>query len=237
MSKRPVIGVTADIEFRPDGRPPRDSYFLDATNCGVLRELGAVPIMLPSEIEAVDDYVNLCDGILVSGGGYQFPVPGLIGAGDAEPKEKLRRLAFEIALLKRMIERDRPTLGVCGGFQVLNQVTGGELVTHLAETREDWAAHRGEHYQRMVHAVHPVPGTRFEGLVGSAPFDVNSMHRQGVVACGPGAVVAGMAPDGIVEAIEVPGRRYCIGVQWHPEFLLSDPERRLLEAFVGACRG
>jgi putative glutamine amidotransferase len=237
MSQRPVIGVTADIEFRPDGRPPRDCHFLDATNSRMLSELGAVPILLPCEIDAVDDYVALCDGILVSGGGYQFPVPGLLRDDGSEPPEKVRRLTFEMALLQRLVERDRATLGVCGGFQVLNRVTGGELVPRLADAQPAWAQHRGEHYQRTVHAVQPVAGTRFESLVGSAAFDVNSMHRQGVVACGPGAVVAGVAPDGIVEAIEVPGRRFCIGVQWHPEFLLCEPERRLLAAFVDACRG
>lgn len=237
MKRRPVIGVTADIEFRPDGRPPRDFYFLDARNAEMLRSLGAAPILLPSEIDAVDDYLELCDGILVSGGGYQFPVPELTRGDGTEPPEKVRRLAFETALLRRAIERDRATLGVCGGFQVLNHVTGGALVPRLAEARADWAVHRGPDYRQMVHPVQPVAGTLFERLVGSAPFDVNSMHRQGVVQAGAGAVVAGVAPDGVVEAIEVPGRRYCLGVQWHPEFLLSEPERRLLAAFVEACRG
>jgi putative glutamine amidotransferase len=62
------------------------------------------------------------------------------------------------------------------------------------------------------------------------------MHRQGVVKVGPGAVVSGISDDGVIEAIEVPGQRFCIGAQWHPEFLNCEPERRLFEAFVQACR-
>lgn len=235
-TRQPVIGVTADIEFRSEGRPPRNGYFLDATNFDALREFGAVPIMLPSEIDCVDEYLDLCDGILVSGGGYQFQVPQLFKLDGSEPPEKERRFRFEAALLKRCIERRHSTMAVCGGFQVLNHVTGGELVVKLADAREDWAAHRGEHYRQFVHAVQPLAGTAFAGIVGTSPFNVNSMHRQGVVKTGPGAVASGLAPDGIVEAIEVPGQHFCIGAQWHPEFLLSDPERKLLAAFVEACR-
>ena len=233
---RPVIGVTADLEHYDNGRPPRPGYALDATTCDTLREMGAVPIILPSEADAVDDYLDLCDGIVVSGGGYQFRVPEMFCFDGTEPPEKERRFRFEARLLQRCIERDKAALGVCGGFQVLNHVTGGELIVVLADERAEWAGHRGAAARETVHPVVPVAGTRFAAIVGGAPFGTNSLHRQGVTRVGPRAVVAGVAPDDIVEAIEVPGRRFVLGVQWHPEFLLSDPERRLFAAFVDAAR-
>jgi putative glutamine amidotransferase len=233
---RPVIGVTADLEHYADARPPRPAYILDATTCDTLRLMGAIPLMLPSELDAVDDYLDLCDGIVVSGGGYQFRVPQLFRLDGTEPPEKERRFRFESQLMQRCIERDKATLGVCGGFQVLNQVTGGDLIVALEQERAEWAGHRGTGARETVHPVSPVAGTRFAAIVGQAAFETNSLHRQGVTRAGPGAVVAGLAPDGIVEAIEVPGRRFVLGVQWHPEFLLSEPERRLFAALVDAAR-
>jgi putative glutamine amidotransferase len=235
MSKKPVIGVTADIEFRPDARPPRNGYFLDATNFEALRQFGAIGIMLPSEPEAVDDYVQMCDGIIVSGGGFQFPVPELMREDGSEPAEKERRFRFEAALLRRCLDRNRPVLAECGGFQMLNFVTGGQLIPKLSESRDDWSRHRGESYVKAVHPVQVQPGTMLARIVGTREFMANSMHHQGVTEVGPGAVVCGVADDGIVEAIEVPGQRFCIGAQWHPEFLLNEPERQLFAAFVAAC--
>lgn len=233
---RPVIGITADLEHYAEGRPPRPVYRLDATNCDTLRSMGAIPIMLPSEVDAVDDYLDFCDGIVVSGGGYQFRVPQLFQFDGTEPPEKERRFRFESQLIRRCIERNKATLGVCGGFQVLNQVTGGDLIVALAQERAGWAGHLGAGAFETVHPVSPVAGTLFAAIVGQAAFETNSLHRQGVTRVGPHAVVAGLAPDGIVEAIEVPDRRFVLGVQWHPEFLLSEPERRLFAAFVDAAR-
>ena len=128
MSKKPVIGITPDIEFRPDGRPPRDFYFVDARNAAALHEAGATAILLPHEADDIDAYLDLVDGLLVTGGGYQFQTPALFRHDGTEPPEKERRTRFEAALLRRAIERDLAVLAVCGGFQTLNMVTGGDLV-------------------------------------------------------------------------------------------------------------
>ena len=236
MNRKPVIGITSDIEFRADAHPPRNAYFLDGTNIDALRSFGAVPLMLPSEIDCVDEYLDLCDGFIISGGGYQFQVPQLFKLDGSEPAEKAQRFRFEEALVRRCLERNRPLLAECGGFQVLNFVAGGQLVVKLAEAREDWSRHCGAHYREAVHPVRVVAGTMLERIVGSGEFGANSMHRQGVVEAGPGCVVSGVADDGVVEAIEVPGQRFCIGTQWHPEFLINDRERRLFDAFVTASR-
>jgi putative glutamine amidotransferase len=235
MKRAPVIGISTDVEFRSDARPPRNGYFLDSTNVTALLALGATPILLPPEPECVDAYLRLCDGLVVSGGGYQFQVPQLFRHDGSEPPEKERRFRFEVALLRRAIELNAPVLAECGGFQVLNHVTGGDLVVALSEQRADWSRHLGQGYRVDAHPVRVQAGTMLAKIVGVEEFSANSMHRQGVVKVGPGAVVSGISDDGVIEAIEVPGQRFCIGAQWHPEFLNCEPERRLFEAFVQAC--
>lgn len=234
--KRPVIGVTPDIEFRPEAQPPRNNYFTDEQTFTALAAAGAAAIMLPHDLDSLDAYLDRIDGLLVTGGGYQFRDAKLFKGDGSEPPEKERRTRFEIALLSRAIELDLPTFAVCGGFQTLNRVTGGDLVVALQDVDPEWSRHRGPSYTALVHPVHVVHGTRLAEIVGTEPFDVNTRHRQGVVAAGSGAVVGARSDDGLVEAIEVPGKRFCIGTQWHPEFLLSTPERRLFDRFVEVSR-
>jgi putative glutamine amidotransferase len=234
--RKPVIGITADIDFWTTGRPPRAAYLLEATNFDALRAFGAASVMLPSEFECIDEYLDLCDGIVVSGGGYQFQVPQMFRGDGSEPLEKEQRFRFEAEMTRRSIACRKPLLAICGGFQVLNHVMGGELVVNLAAEREEWASHSGPSFREIVHPVKPVRGTRFEAICGPAAFGVNSMHKQGVVRVGPRAVIAATSSDGLVEAIEMPEGPFCVGVQWHPEFLLSQQERQLLAAFVDASR-
>lgn len=236
MIRKPLIGVTSDVEFMSDGHPPRDFYFVDARNFDALREAGAAAVILPHEFDEIDRYLDLIDGLLVTGGSYQFQVPALFRHDGTEPPEKERRARFEAALLRRAIELDRAVLAVCGGFQLLNMLTGGELVVALAETRPDWAHHRGTSFAATEHRVRVVPGTQLAAITGVATLDVNSRHQQGVTASGPGARACAWSDDGVLEAIEVPDKRFCIGTQWHPEFLLSAPERRLFDAFIQASR-
>ena len=236
MIKKPLIGVTSDVEFMLDGNPPRDFYYVDARNFDALREAGAAAVILPLEFDEIDRYLDLIDGLLVTGGKYQFKVPTLFRHDGTEPPEKERRARFEATLLLRAIELDLAVMAVCGGFQLLNMLTGGELVVALAETRPEWAHHRGASFTSTEHRVSVVPGTRLATITGVASLDVNSRHQQGVTASGPGAQACAWSDDGVLEAIEVPGKRFCIGTQWHPEFLLSTPERRLFDAFIQASR-
>ena len=101
MNKRaPLIGISTDVEVRPETRPPRPFYMLDETNARALIASGATPVLLPPEPECVEAYLELCDGLIVSGGGYQFQVPQLFRHDGTEPPEKERRFRFEAALLR-----------------------------------------------------------------------------------------------------------------------------------------
>lgn len=230
------IGITPDNEMR-DGNPSRPFYFLDARNFVALRAAGCTPVMLPHEVDEVGAYLDMLDGVIISGGGFQFPLPDLLppaGEGNV-PAEKRTRTEFELALIKEGLNRQKPLLAVCGGVQTLNAALGGKLVVSLAQANPEWAKHRSPPYDSVGHEVSVKPGTRLHELVRRERFPVNSLHRQGIVEVGPGVVACAVADDGIVEAIEHPAYRFCVGVQWHPEFWISNADSNLLRGFVEEC--
>ncbi|MFO0204316.1 MAG: gamma-glutamyl-gamma-aminobutyrate hydrolase family protein, partial [Alphaproteobacteria bacterium] len=131
---KPRIGISPDNEWR-EGTPSRDFYFLDAHNFVALKKARSLSFMLVHDLSAVEDYLDALDGIVISGGGYQFQDPvKLIAPDDSQaPAEKRARLDFEWALIEAALKRDMPVLAVCGGVQTLNAVLGGKLVVSLAE--------------------------------------------------------------------------------------------------------
>jgi putative glutamine amidotransferase len=236
-SGKPRIAITPDIEWRDEPSPARTHYVLDAQLVQALQSVGALPFILPHDESAVDELLASMDGLILSGGEWQFPHRHLLSGDGSEPQHKARRARFELALARAAIAHDIPVLGICGGFQVLNEVAGGELVVSLAAERTAWQRHAAGSYTEAVHEVLPTTGSVFASIAGTRSFAVNSRHRQGVVAIGPSARVAALSDDGLVEAIELPDRRFAMGTQWHPEFLLNESDRRLLQAFVSASRG
>ena len=128
-------------------------------------------------------------------------------------------------------------LGICGGQQLLNVVLGGDLVQHIPDAVAGALAHEQPNPRTEPgHVVEVVPGSRLHAIAGTTRLEVNSAHHQAAGRVGPGVVVSGRAPDGVIEAIEAPGRRFCIGVQWHPEYAISVADDALFDALIAACR-
>jgi putative glutamine amidotransferase len=234
---RPRIGLTLDAE-PPGGYSKLPWYAIRANYCEAIVRAGGVPIALPHEVELVEAYLDLLDGLLVTGGAFDLD-PLLYGASErhATVRTKDRRTAFEMAITKGALQRDRPLFGICGGQQLLNVALGGDLIQHIP----DVVPRCLEHEQRNPrtepgHGVEVVAGSRLHALGGVLRLEVNSAHHQAAGAVGPGVLVSGRAPDGVIEAIEVPDRRFCIGVQWHPEYRISAADDALFAALVEACR-
>lgn len=237
MTRRPLIGITPDIEHR-DGNPDRDWYFLDAANIPPIIAAGGVPVMLPHAIDLIDDYLDRLDGVWVSGGGYQWPDAKLIDWRNTagEPPEKVARARFELELVARVEARRMPILGACGGFQLMNVAAGGTIIPVLTQANPAWKAHRdGKRFDEAAHLVSATPGSRLAGIVGADSFAVNSRHAQGAIEPGPLAQAAAWSPDGVLEAIERPDMPFWVAVQWHPEFHISPADARLISAFVEAA--
>lgn len=234
--QRPCIGLTLDSEA-PGGYSKLPWYALRQNYFEAIVRAGGLPIALPHEPEQAGLYADMIDGLLVTGGAFDVD-PSLYGAADrhATVVTKDRRTAFELGILNEALARDMPVLGICGGQQLLNVVLGGTLIQHIPDARPDALAHEQPNPRTEPgHDVAVKPGTLLHTIVGSARLAVNSAHHQAADAIGPDVVVSATASDGVIEAIEAPERRFCLGVQWHPEYAISPGDDRIIAAFVAVA--
>jgi putative glutamine amidotransferase len=235
-SRRPLIGLTLDAE--PAGgwsRLPwyalRQNYFEAVT------EAGGLPVALPHEPGLADRYLELIDGLVVTGGAFDVD-PALYGKAERHGTVRLkeRRTRFEWAITRGAVDRDLPVLGICGGQQLLNVVLGGTLIQHIPEALPHALPHEQPNPRDQPgHEVLVEPGTLLHRVTGASRLPVNSAHHQAAERVGPGVVVSATAPDGVIEAIELPRHRFCLGVQWHPEYGISPGDTALIAALVDAA--
>ena len=234
----PLIGITLDSE-EPGGYSKFPWYALRENYCSAVAGAGGLPVPLPHEVEKADSYLDTLGGIVVTGGAFDVD-PAIFGADERHGtvKTKDRRTAFELALVKGALERDMPVLGICGGQQLLHVVLGGRLIQHIPDAVKGALAHEQPNPRDQPgHDVSVVPGTLLHRIVGVARMAVNSAHHQAAEDEPQGVVVNARSGDGVIEGIEAPRYRFCLGVQWHPEFLLSEGDRRIFRAFVAVCGG
>ena len=183
-------------------------------------------------------YLDLIDALVITGGAFDVD-PKLYGEGDTHPTVvlKQRRTRFEWAMTRGALDRDMPVLGICGGQQLLNVVLGGTLIQHIPDTITNPLAHEQPNPRNEPgHEVRIRERTLLHRLTGTTRLAVNSAHHQAVRDPGKGCIASACAGDGVIEAIEHPGYRYCLGVQWHPEFLITDGDRAILAGLVDAAR-
>lgn len=232
----PIIGFTLDHETKQTySKLPwyaiRENYFT------ALSTIGAVPIGLPHELDYVENYLRIISGLVVIGGDFDIP-PHLYGDTTVHERvtTKDKRTAFEWAIAEKAIERNMPILGICGGQQLLNVVLGGTLIQHIPDAVPNCLAHEQPNPRHEVgHDIAIAEGSALHRILGCTTLGVNSAHHQAVASVGNGCIVSATAPDGVIEAIELPTHPFCIGVQWHPEYHVTQGDDRILEAFVAAC--
>jgi len=235
---QPVIGLTLDHE-PPGGWSKFPWYAIRENYCNAVRHAGGLPILLPHDPDAASDYVERIDGLIVTGGGFDVD-PALFGAPTRHPTvtTKERRTAFELAATRIALSREKPVLGICGGQQLLNVALGGTLIQHIPDEIPGALPHRQPNPRdEPGHAVRVIPGTVLHRITGAERLAVNSAHHQAVKEAGPGLVIDAVAEDGVVEGIEDPRHRFCVGVQWHPEFEINEADRRIFRAFIEAGGG
>jgi putative glutamine amidotransferase len=242
MTRRlpPTIGITC-MELTIPGAPVRMAQNLSYV-AAVLRAGGA-PLLIPHVAGAglLSALYARCDGLLLPGGGDVEPA-----LFDEETRAQLvsvsrTRDAMELALARWALSQDapKPLLAICRGIQVLNVALGGTLWQDLALQRHgtDLHNHTGVERNHRAHGVDVVPSSRLGEILGHGSLQVNSFHHQAIRRLASGLVVTARAPDRVVEAVEVEGHPFAIGVQWHPEELAAEDaaQQRLFDAFVAAC--
>ena len=186
-----------------------------------LERAGATSRILNPAVDRLPDILDQCDGVLLTGGADVDPVHyGEVPHPTLQPDAV--RDAYELVLAKAALARDMPVLAICRGVQLLNVAAGGSLIQDIPSQRSSDVIHgQRQPLTGTPHTVQVRAGTTLATLLGDAAagqdLAVNSRHHQAVDRVAPGFVVSATAPDGIVEGIERPGARFCIGVQWHPE--------------------
>lgn len=234
---QPVIGITTLQGRNPNGLP---TVMLIQAYVHAIMQAGGVPVMIPSMLadSGWEVLYERLDGILFSGGGDIAPE-----RFDGEPHPRIDdveplRDSVELNLFRAAVQDGKPFLGICRGIQTVNVGMGGTLYTHLPEqfsTKIDHA-YPGNMRTVIVHEVKVEEGTRLSEIVSEPILKVNSLHHQGLKDIAPGLRVTALAPDGLVEAVEMPGHPFGLAVQWHPEWLTDQPPtRNLFRAFVEAA--
>jgi putative glutamine amidotransferase len=233
----PLIGLTLDSE--PPGKYSKTHpwYAIRQNYCDAIAAAGGLPILLPHEPDRAGEYVAVLDGLIVTGGAFDVD-PALFGAvtTHATVTTKRRRTEFELAVTRGAIAADRAVLGICGGMQLLNVALGGTLLQHIPDEWPGALQHEQPNPRTEPgHTIKVEPGTLLRRVTGMDEMPVNSAHHQAVKDLGRGLLVDARAPDGIIEGIEDPRRRFVLGVEWHPEYGLSAGDTRIFEALVAAA--
>jgi putative glutamine amidotransferase len=240
--KAPLIGITCSRVTGGAWGLYSLGHFMDYTLSDyseAILDAGGAPVIIPAaqDRKSLDRILSAVQGLILSGGPDVHP--RRYGeepmAGLAEVDETLDRMELMAAGLA--VENNLPVLGICRGIQVLNVALGGTLYQDIASQVPKSICHTPKADKAVnTHTVRIEAGSRLHKLFGQREIWVNGKHHQSVKDVAPGVVVAARARDGVIEAVELPGRRFVIGVQWHPEGTWrEDPNsNRLFQAFVRA---
>jgi gamma-glutamyl-gamma-aminobutyrate hydrolase PuuD len=223
---RPVVGITTYLTRAAFGAWDLDAALVPAAYVRSIVQAGGVPLLVPPGA-AAEETLDAVDGLVFSGGSDLDPE--LYGEEPhAETVAVVReRDDFELELMRAALARDLPLLAICRGSQVLNVALGGDLEQHVPD-RVGTNVHKETAGVFAEHEVEVSDGTKLASIVG-ARTEVKSHHHQGYGALGTGLREAARAPDGTVEALEDPTRRFTLGVLWHPE---EGEDKALFEALV-----
>ncbi len=202
---------------------------------------GAAPVLIPPTADrpVLGRILQSLDGLVLTGGGDLDPVRyGARRIPECGESDETRDES-DLYLCAEALRRGLPILGICRGFQVLNTALGGELYQDIGTEYGNALEHRRmDDPAGQVHGIDIAGGTLLSRILGRKTLGVNSRHHQGLRTIGRGLIISARAPDGLPEAIELPGESFVLAVQWHPESLLAagvEGAAEIFEAFAAAC--
>jgi putative glutamine amidotransferase len=227
---RPLIGLTT---YRNQSQWDFDQSSLAIAYTEALVKAGACPLLIPMGLPdcAIGEISARLDGIVFTGGGDVHPDVYGSHPHPLVTDVDIDRDRIELYLLQSALQRKLPFLGICRGFQVINVGLGGSLYEDILDQKPGALKHQyfTDHPRDyLAHTVHIEENSRLAKILDATDQPVNSLHHQGVKDLAADLVATAYAPDGLIEAFELPGYPFGIGVQWHPEWLQENPSMQAL---------
>ena len=234
--KKPIIGITLDNED-PGGYSKFPWYAIRLNYLHSIEKHGGIPFPLFHSNKNIKNIFKLIDGLIITGGNFDID-PKMYGKKIKKSRIiKNNRTNFEMSICKIFMNSSKPILGICGGEQLLNVACGGTLIQDI----ETYIPQPLKHEQlnprnQTSHSVNIKSKTKIRKIIKKSIIQVNSAHHQSVSQLGKNLIVSGYSSDGVIESIEHLVHKWCIGVQWHPEFLITKEDNLLMKNFIKASR-
>ena len=239
---RPLIAIPLDYM---DGKAEPDALWYSKYPWYATRyryndslvQYGAMPCFIGYNYDLIPEYVERFDGLIIAGGFFDHDPEFYNQSPHPTIKRNSSRSHFEKSLLEAYLLTKKPVLGICGGHQLINIIYGGTIIQDIASMHSTTIKHsENVAPTEAAHQLKVMAGTKLSSFYNANnTAGINSSHHQAIDKVGSGLVVSGIAEDGIIEAIEDPNHPFCIGVQWHPEYLVNELDGLILENFVKAC--
>lgn len=237
MIKKPLIGLTLDLENNKSySKFPW--YAIRENYCSSISKMGGIPIPLAYDIKAISSILEKIDGFVITGGAFDIDP-----AYFYEKKKfkniitKTDRTKYEITLCNEILKKNLPLLGICGGQQLLNVIYGGTLIQDISKEVGSIINHEQTNPRNQTsHVVEIMQNTLLYDITSKRKIKVNSAHHQSVKSTGLGLTINAKAEDGIIEGIEDKKLKFCMGVQWHPEFLIENSDKKIFKSFIYAAK-
>ena len=235
QSTKPVIGITMDYSTKTH-YSDYPWFVLRENYIKCFENEGAIVIPIAHNHDRILDYLSMIDGLVITGGNFDHD-PSTYGQ-EKHQRTTLnsKRSEFDLAIARKAMETDLPFFGICAGMQALNIIRGGTLFQSIPDQCPDARNHQQEECRHLaVHDLIIEPNTILAQCnKNELMAKTNTSHLQSVDQVGKNLVISGRCDDGVIEAIEDPSRAFCVGVQWHPEFAVTDLDRSLIREFMKA---
>ena len=230
--KKPIIGITLDSEEA--GYYSKFPWYAIRKNyLHSIEKFGGLPFPLFHNMKNVDNILSLINGIIITGGNFDIS-PSLYGKKNTSSRKKKNlRTEFEMKLCEKGLLKNIPVLGICGGEQLINVCLGGTLIQDIKSLEFQTIEHEQLNSRDQTsHKVLIEPKTLLFEIIGQNEIEVNSAHHQSVDLLGNGLKISGKSEDNIIESIESTNHKWCIGIQWHPEFLITKADKLIIADFI-----
>ena len=230
--KKPIIGITLDSEN--SGNYSKFPWYAIRHNyLHSIETYGGIPFPLLYSEKNINKIFSIIDGLIITGGNFDIS-PKIYGKktkGSRNTKDN--RTKFEIAICNKVLKSNKPILGICGGQQLINVLCGGTLIQDIKKNNSQALEHEQKNSRdETSHLVNILDETKIFKIIKKKTIKVNSAHHQSIDKIGKKLITTGYASDGIIESIEHIEHNWCIGVQWHPEFLITKEDKSLMKNFI-----